>query len=110
MSESVDVNLNNAAVYHNEEEHRFELYIEGLRALLTYRLSPNRIVLLHTEVPEPLEARGLAAKLTRFVLDFAREKRLQVVPLCPYASSFLRKHTEYQDLVSAKDLQKLLSR
>ena len=110
MSESVDVNLNNAAVNHNEEERRFELSIEGLRAVLTYRLSPDRIVLLHTEVPEPLQGRGLAAKLTRSALDFAREKRLRVVPLCPYASSFLRRHAEYQDLVSAEDLQKLLSR
>ncbi len=110
MSESVDVNLNNVAVTHNEEAHRFELYINGLRALLTYRLSPDRMVLLHTEVPQPLEGQGLAAKLTRFALDFAREKHLRVVPLCPYTSSFLRKHKEYQDLVSAEDLQKLLSR
>jgi predicted GNAT family acetyltransferase len=68
------------------------------------------MVLLHTEVPQPLEGQGLAAKLTRFALDFAREKHLRVVPLCPYTSSFLRKHKEYQDLVSAEDLQKLLPR
>jgi len=110
MSESVDVSLNNVAVTHNEKAHRFELYINGLRALLAYRLTPGCIVLLHTEVPQPLEGQGLAAKLTRFALDFAREKQLRVVPLCPYASSFLRKHTEYQDLVSPEDLRKLLSR
>jgi len=110
MSESVDVNLNNVGVRHNEEARRFELYINGLRALLTYRLSLDRIVLLHTEVPRSLEGQGLAAKLTRFALDFAREKRLGVIPLCPYASSFIRKHKEYQDLVSPEDLQKLLSR
>ena len=110
MSESVDVNLNNVAVTHNEEAHRFELHINGLCAVLTYRLSPDRIVLLHTEVPQSLEGQGLGAKLTRSALDFAREKRLRVVPLCPYASSFLRKHTEYQDLVSSEDLQLLLSR
>ena len=110
MSESVDVSLNNVAVTHNEKAHRFELYINGLRALLAYRLTPGCIVLLHTEVPQPLEGQGLAAKLMRFALDFAREKQLRVVPLCPYASSFLRKHTEYQDLVSPEDLRKLLSR
>jgi predicted GNAT family acetyltransferase len=110
MSESVDVNLNNVAVTHNEEARRFELYINGLRALLTYGLSPGRIVLLHTEVPQAFEGHGLAAKLTRFALEFAREKHLRVVPLCPYASSFIRRHTEYQDLISAEDLQKLQSR
>ena len=110
MSESVDVNLNNVGVRHNEEARRFELYINGLRALLNYRLSLDRIVLLHTEVPQSLEGQGLATNLTRFALDFAREKRLAVVPLCPYASSFIRKHKEYQDLVSPEDLQKLRSR
>jgi predicted GNAT family acetyltransferase len=43
-------------------------------------------------------------------LDFARVNDLRVVPLCPYVSSFIRKHPEYQDLVSSDDLQKLLSR
>ncbi len=110
MSESVDVNLDNVAVKHNEEAHRFELNVSGLRALLTYRRLPDGIVLLHTEVPQSLEGQGLAAKLTRYALDFAREKHLRVVPLCPCASSFLRKHAEYQDLVSPEDLQNLLSR
>ena len=78
MSESVDVNLNNVGVGHNEEARRFELYINGLRALLTYRLSLDRIVLLHTEVPQSLEGQGLAAKLTRFALDFARAATLVI--------------------------------
>jgi predicted GNAT family acetyltransferase len=51
----------------------------------------------------------LAGKLTSFALDYARAKHLRVVPRCPYVSSFIRKHAEYQDLVSAEDLQKLLS-
>ncbi len=105
----MDVNLKSAAITHNEKAQQFELLVDGLRALLTYRLSPDRIVLLHTEVPPSLEGQGLAARLTRFALDFASEKQLRVVPLCPYASSFIRKHMEYQYLVSAEDLQKLLS-
>ena len=110
MSEPVDVNLNNVAVTHHEKAQQFELYVDGLLSLLTYRLSPDRMVLLHTEVPKSLEGQGLAAKLTRLALDFAREKQFRVVPLCPYASSFIRKHTEYHHLLSSEDLRKLLSR
>ena len=101
------VNLDNVTVTHNEEAERFEMLVYGLRALLTYRRFPDRIVFLHAEVPPSLESQGLAAKLTRFALDFARANQLRVVPRCPYVSSFIRKHTEYQDLVSAEDLQKL---
>ena len=103
------VNLNDATVTNNEAAERFEMLVDGLRALLTYRRFPGRIVFLHAEVPQPLEGQGLAAKLTRFALDFARGNHLRVVSRCPYVSSFIRKHAEYQDLVSAEDLQKLPS-
>jgi uncharacterized protein len=106
----VELNLDAVAVTHNEEAHRFEAKVDGLRSLLDYRLFPDRIVLHHTEVPPPIQGQGMAAKLTRAALDFARAHHLRVVPLCPYVSSFLRKHREYQDLLSADDLQKILSR
>jgi uncharacterized protein len=106
----VELNLDDVAVTHSEEARRFEATVDGLRAFLTYRRFPNRLVLQHTEVPAPLEGKGLAAKLTRTALDFARATHLRVVPLCPYVSSFLQRHGEYQDLVSAEDLQKILSR
>jgi len=105
----VDVNLNDLVVTHNEEAQRFELLVDGHRALTTYRLFPGRIVLVHTEVPPPLEGHGLAAKLARFALDFARVNHLRVVSLCPYVSNFIHKHPEYQDLVSSEDLEKLMS-
>ena len=106
----MDVNLDDVTVTHNEEAHRFEASIGGLRAFITYSRFPGRIVFTHTEVPQPLEGQGVAAKLARVALDFARVNDLRVVPLCPYVSSFIRKHPEYQDLVSSDDLQKLLSR
>jgi predicted GNAT family acetyltransferase len=105
----VDVNLNDVVVIHNEQAQSFELLVDGHRALTTYRRFPGRIVLVHTEVPQPLEGHGLAARLASFALDFARVNHLRVVPLCPYVSNFIRKHTEYQDLVSSEDLEKLPS-
>ena len=103
------LNLNDVTVTHNEEAQRFELFVGGLRALITYRRFPDRIVFVHAEVPPPLEGQGLAAKLARVALDFARVNHLRVVSLCPYVSSFIHKHPEYQDLVSSEDLEKLLS-
>jgi predicted GNAT family acetyltransferase len=105
----VEVNLNDVVVIHNEQAQRFELLVDGHRALTTYRRFPGRIVLVHTEVPQPLEGHGLAARLASFALDFARVNHLRVVPHCPYVSNFIRKRTEYQDLVSSEDLEKLPS-
>jgi len=105
----VELNLNGVEVTHNEEARQFEATVRGLHAFLTYRQTPDRMILLHTEVPAPLEGQGLAARLTRAALDFARAHRLRVVPLCPYVADFLRRHSEYHDLLSAGDLQKILS-
>ena len=105
----MELNLDAVAVTHNEEAHRFEATFDGLRSLLAYLPFPDRIVLQHTEVPAPLEGHGIAAKLTRAALDFARANHLRVVPLCPYVSSFLRHHREYHNLLSSDDLQKILS-
>ncbi len=106
----MEVNLDDVIVTHNEEAHRFEATVDGLRSLIIYRRFPDRIVFQHTEVPVPLEGKGLAAKLARTALDFARANHLRVVSLCPYISSFIRRHVEYQDLVAAGDLQKILPR
>jgi len=106
----VEVNFNDLAVVHNEHAHRFEMEIDGLPAVLTYRRFPDRIHFIHTEVPAALEGKGLAAKLARAALDFARANHLRVVPVCPYVASFLRKHSEYQDLVSTDDRERIPSR
>ena len=106
----VELNLDHVVVNHNQEGNCFEATVDGLRSLITYRRFPDRLVLQHTEVPPPLQGKGLAAKLTRTALDFARANHLRVVPLCPYVSTFLRRHPAYQDLLSAVDLQQILSR
>jgi hypothetical protein len=33
-------------------------------------------------------------------LDLIRERGLKVVPVCPYAAAFIRRHPEYQDLLA----------
>ena len=108
--ERVELNLDDVVVTHNAEAYRFEATVGGLRSLVSYRRFPDRLVLQHTVVPAPLAGQGLAAKLTRTALDFARAHRLRVVPLCPYTLRFLRRHPEYHDLLSSNDLEQILSR
>jgi predicted GNAT family acetyltransferase len=105
----VDLNLSGVAVIHNEDAHRFEAQVDGLRSLMNYRRFPDRLVVTHTEVPPPLQGHGLAGKLARNTLDFARANKLRVVPLCPFLASYIRNHAEYQDLLAPEDLQRLIS-
>lgn len=95
----MDLDLNSLPVVHNEAENRFEVTIDGQMALATYRLRDNRMIINHTEVPPHLRGRGIAAKIARAALDYARSHNLLVLPTCPYTAGFIRKHAEYQDLV-----------
>jgi predicted GNAT family acetyltransferase len=79
---------------------RFEMRIGDSLAFLRYRLNWPEIVLAHTEVPEELEGRGIAARLARHALEYARANALRVTPRCSYVDGFLERHPEYGDLVA----------
>jgi predicted GNAT family acetyltransferase len=88
-------------IRHNEAESQFETTVDGHVALAAYDLEePNRIVFTHTEVPESLSGRGIAGAIVKYGLDYAREKNLTVVPQCSYVAAFVKRHSEYADLLA----------
>jgi len=89
----------NLTIVNNTAEERFEANVDGHLAIVQYRLAPGRIIFIHTEVPEALQGRGVANKLARRALEYARDQQLAVVPLCPFIASYIRRHPEYQPLV-----------
>ena len=73
---------------------RFELEADGHVAELTYRQNGKRLVLVHTEVPTELEGRGLGGRLVSAAVDRAAREGLTLVPLCPFARSWLKRHPD----------------
>jgi predicted GNAT family acetyltransferase len=84
----------------NHEATRYEVTVDGHTAFLAYERRKGSIVLVHTEVPEPLRSLGLGAVLARHALDTARAEKNRVVVQCPFVQSWLRRHPEYHDIVS----------
>jgi predicted GNAT family acetyltransferase len=95
-------------VEHDETSKQFQLRIDGHLALIQYARSGDRIVFLHTEVPPPLEGRGVGGRLARAALDYARDHKLSVVSRCPFVAAYIRKHPEYQALVPPAELERIL--
>jgi len=93
------VKNNDVAVFHNREAHRFELAVDGHLAVLDYMLKGKLIIFTHTGVPPAIEGRGLGSKLVETGLAYARENGLKVRSLCWFVSKYIRRHTEYQDLI-----------
>jgi hypothetical protein len=83
----------------NTAQHRFELEVEGGMALMYYRLEPDVITLMHTEVPPALGGQGIGSALVRGVLDLVRARGLSVVPKCPFVAAYMGRHPEYNDLI-----------
>jgi len=86
------------SVRDNTERHRFELEADGHVAFANYKRADGVLMMLHTEVPKELEARGIGSALIRGVLNTARREGLKVNPLCPFARAYIDKHPEYADL------------
>lgn len=99
----------NIAIENNERTHRFETHVGGQLAFISYRRIAGKIAFLHTEVPPSLEGHGLAGKLARAALDYARSEALEVIPLCPFVAAYIRRHPNYQELVAAAHLKRILS-
>ncbi|HET6511304.1 MAG TPA: GNAT family N-acetyltransferase [Candidatus Kapabacteria bacterium] len=89
-------------VVDNPERHRFEARVDGILSQVGYRINGNEITFTHTEVPESLSGRGIANQLAQTALNFARDNRMKVVPLCPFIAAYIKRHPEYQALVADK--------
>ncbi|MDK1029622.1 MAG: GNAT family N-acetyltransferase [Anaerolineae bacterium] len=90
----------NVDVIHNKNANRFEITIDGHVAVLDYLLMDQTITFTHTGVPPAIENRGLGSKLVKTGLDYAKEKGQNVKSMCWFVSKYIRRHPEYQDLLS----------
>jgi uncharacterized protein len=90
------------------DNQRYVLEVDGTRAgLLDYRLGGGRIRLTHAEIDPAMERQGFGSRLAAFALDDARDRGLEVLPLCPFVEYYIREHPEYLELVPDAHRQRL---
>lgn len=94
MSSGADGVADDLPVTDEVEAHRFELTVDGHTAELVYRADGDRLVLVHTGVPDELEGRGIGGRLVRAALERAEREGLTVVPSCPFARGWLQRHPD----------------
>lgn len=87
------------AITHRPQKSQFVCEVEGHACVLDYHLNGQTMTITHTGVPEAVGGRGLAAALTCFALDYARQAGWSIVPLCSYSALYIKRHPQYQDLV-----------
>lgn len=92
--------MDSDAIRDNAERHRFEVVVDGHLARADYVIDGDIITFTHTIVPPALEGRRIASRLIRHGLSEARDRRLRVVPQCPFVAAYIRKHPEWADLLA----------
>jgi len=84
----------------NVARHRYELTEHGLTAFADYRLGGGLIEIPHVETPVAARGGGMAGRLMEGLVEHVRARRLKIVPICPYAAAWLKRHPEHADVVA----------
>lgn len=83
----------------NKKAGSFELTIEGKRSFINYNQMKDTYYLLHTEVPESQQGKGVAEAIVEKTLSYLEDHQLKMVPSCSYIQVFLKRHPEWNKLV-----------
>jgi predicted GNAT family acetyltransferase len=89
-----------AAVRDNKALNRFEMDVEDAMAFANYRLTPDAVIITHTETPRALRGRGIASELVKGALELIRADGRKVIAGCGFVVDYLDKHPEYADLAA----------
>jgi len=87
-------------VVDNQASSRFELEEAGQVAFADYVRKGRVLRVPHVEAPPELRGTGAAGRLMEGMLAILRARGETIVPLCPYADAYIRRHTEWADLVA----------
>ena len=81
---------------------RYVLSVGGQEAgHLQYEERGGAVALVHTEVDETRQEKGLGSTLVQGALDDLRDRQARIVPECPFVRRWLERHPDYAELVVA---------
>ena len=92
---------NNTPIHDNTHRHRFEVETRGKLSILEYQaVDDETLALTHTEVDPSLEGKGVGSYLVHGAFEQIEQQNLKIVPLCPFVVTYLKRHPEWQRIVS----------
>ena len=70
-------------------------------AEMTYSVAGSRVIIDHTDVDDRLRGQGAGKQLVKSAVEWARQEKVKLMPLCPFARSVFDKTPEYRDVLAA---------
>ncbi|MDR0969429.1 MAG: N-acetyltransferase [Lentimicrobiaceae bacterium] len=59
----------------------------------------NKIIIDHTGVRPDFESRGVGTQMVMKAVEFARDKNIKILPLCPFAKNVFMKNKDIHDVL-----------
>jgi predicted GNAT family acetyltransferase len=92
-------------LYNNAGRSRYELHIGQHKPLLEYMLqNDGTIYLTHIEVEPDLKGKGIGSYMIEAVLHDIESKGYRMVPICPFVTNYIRRHSEWNKLFKLNTL------
>ena len=94
MEEVIGLELNGSKGY-------FYISADGKQVgKMTFVFAGNdKIIIDHTEVNEGNNGKGYGKKMVAKAVEYAREKNIKIIPLCPFAKKVFDKTPEFSDVL-----------
>ena len=73
----------------------------AILAELVYTMSsPEKMIIEHTEVDDSLKGQNVGLELVSAAVHYARDHKIKIIPLCPFAKAVISKRAEMQDVLA----------
>lgn len=94
MEELIELELNGSKGY-------FYVSVDGKQeGKMTFVFAGNeKIIIDHTEVNPGNNGKGYGKKMVAKAVEYAREKNIKIIPLCPFAKKVFDKTPEFRDVL-----------
>lgn len=79
-------------LHNNQKQNRFEIEVNGELVFANYRHEGKKLYIDHVESPVSLRGTGAAGTLMQGIKDYVEAQKLEVIPICSYASVWLKRH------------------
>lgn len=85
----------------NDRKGHFYVSVDGKQeGKMTFVFAgSDKIIIDHTEVNPGNNGKGYGKKMVAKAVEYAREKNIKIIPLCPFAKKVFDKTPEFRDVL-----------